>query len=96
MEAPAGRGGAGMSSCWAWLREAAQVRKSRARLADGPVRSHWSMSPCWQAVKVVWRLRSQASRLAAARMLLRAFAVGVRAWRVSALARRRRITCQVA
>ena len=44
----------------------------------GPVRSHWSMSACRQAAKVVPRPRSQASRLAAARMLLRACAVGVR------------------
>ena len=55
------------------------------------------MSPCRASVKVVWRLRSQASRLAAARMLLRAFAVGVRGPAAGpALARRRRITCQVA
>ena len=41
--------------------------------------------------------RSQASRLAAARMLLRACAVGVRGRAAAAaLARSRRITCQVA
>jgi hypothetical protein len=78
MAGPAARGGGGMVSGRQWPRDAAQARKSLARQADGPVRSHWSMSACPQASSVVPRSRSQASRLAAARMLLRACAVGVR------------------
>ena len=86
-----------MVSGWQWPRAAAQDRKSLARQADGPVCSHWSMSACPQAPSVVPRPRSQASRLAAARMLLRACAVGVRGRAAAAaLARSRRITCQVA
>jgi len=97
MAGPVGRGGAGMLSFRQWPRDAAQARKSLARQADGPVRSHWSMSACPQAASSVPRLRSQASRLAAARMWLRACAVGVRGRAAAAaLARSRRITCQVA
>jgi hypothetical protein len=86
-----------MASRWQWPREAAQARKSRAWHAGGPVCSHWSMSACPQAASSVPRLRSQQSRPAADRMLLRACAVGVRGRAAAAaLARSLRITCQVA
>ena len=54
------------------------------------------MSAWLQLASVMPRPRSQASEAAAARMLLRACAVGVRTRPRWALARRRRITCQVA
>ena len=55
----------------------AQDRKSLARTADGPACSHWSMSAWPASASVVPRPRSQARRLMAARMLLRACAVGL-------------------
>jgi len=96
MAGPVARGGAGMLSGWQWPRAAAQARKSPARQAEGPACSQWSASACPQAASVMPRSRSQARKLTAARMLVRACAVGVRGRAAAALARSRRITCQVA